>query len=87
MATNPENLSRVLKTIAGNVAQIMPDVDAGRVSLDGRLADYGCNSIDRADIVWKTLEDLELDIPVVEFAAVTDIRSLAELLCSHLGGR
>jgi|GEM_PF-3462474 len=87
MTKNFESLNLVLKTIAANVAEVMPDVDAASVSLDGKLADYGCNSLDRADIVWQTLEDLELEILVVEFSKVTDIRSLAELLCSHLEGR
>ena len=77
-----ENLA--LNTIARNVAQIMPGIDCDRVSIDGRLADYGCNSIDRSDVVWRTLEDLELEIPVTEFLQVKDIRSLTALLCRHM---
>jgi polyketide biosynthesis acyl carrier protein len=80
----PESLQLVLGKIAANVAEILPGVDAAAVSLDRTLSSYGCNSIDRADIVWKTLEDLRLDIPVVEFSGVTDIRGLAELLCRYL---
>jgi acyl carrier protein len=87
MTTNTESLPHVLKTIATSIAEIMPGVDAATVSIDGRLADYGCNSIDRADIVWKTLEDLGLDIPVVEFSGVADIRGLAQVLCRHLEAR
>nr|ASV46893.1 hypothetical protein [uncultured bacterium] len=87
MAISSETENRVLRVIAANVAEIMPNVDASAVSIDGRLADYGCNSIDRADIVWKTLEDLQLEIPVVEFSGVSDIRGLTELLCRHLEAR
>lgn len=87
MAADSESLNRVLKVLAANVAEVMPDVDPANISLDGKLVDHGCNSIDRADIVWKTLEDLELEVPVVEFSRVTGIRSLVELLCDHLEGR
>jgi acyl carrier protein len=87
MAMHPETQRLVLKTLAANVAEIMPDVDAAAVSIEGLLADYGCNSIDRADIVWKTLEDLRLDIPVTEFSGVSDIRGLTELLCRYLERR
>ena len=83
---NAESLRIVLKAIAHSVADVIPDLDEASVSIDGRLTDYGCNSIDRADVVWKTLDDLGLDVPVVEFAGVSDIRGLAELLCRHLEG-
>jgi polyketide biosynthesis acyl carrier protein len=86
MAT-PQSLSLVLNAIAANVAEIIPGVAAASVSIDSTLSSYGCNSIDRADIVWKTLEDLELNIPAVEFSNVTDIRGLAELICRYLGTR
>ena len=72
------------ETIAASVAEIMPDVVVADVSIDGMLADYGCNSLDRADIVWKTVEDLNLDIPVPEFARVNNIRGFTELLSRHL---
>ncbi|MDB4988399.1 MAG: sle [Myxococcaceae bacterium] len=81
--TSP-SMALALQTIAKSVAEIMPDIEALDVSLDSTLSNYGCNSIDRADIVWKTLEDLQLDISPVEFTQVTDIRCFAELLCRHL---
>jgi len=80
----PESLKLVLNTIAANVAATMPGVEAAAVSIDRTLSSYGCNSIDRADIVWRTLDDLQLDISVVEFSGVADIRGLAELLCRYL---
>jgi len=72
-------------TIARNVAEILPNIEANDISITGKLIDYGCNSIDRADVVWKTLEDLNLDIPITEFSNVQDINGLTELFCFHLG--
>lgn len=77
---------RVLNTIANNVAELMPGIRAEQLSIDAKLADYGCNSIDRMDIVWKTLDDLDLRIPTVEFSGVSDIRGLVELFCRYIGG-
>uniref|UniRef100_UPI003BEF38E5 hypothetical protein n=1 Tax=Burkholderia arboris TaxID=488730 RepID=UPI003BEF38E5 len=77
----------VLQVIAANIAEFMPGIDPARVSIAGKLADYGCNSIDRMDIVWKTLDDLQLDIPVTEFGAVHDLRGLVTLLCGFIGRR
>ncbi|AWV05253.1 phosphopantetheine-binding protein [Burkholderia sp. JP2-270] len=79
--------STVLQVIAGNIADFMPGIDPAQVSIAGKLADYGCNSIDRMDIVWKTLDDLQLDIPVTEFSAVHDLSGLVALLCSFIGRR
>jgi len=67
--------------------RVKPGIDPAQVSIAGKLADYGCNSIDRMDIVWKTLDDLQLDIPVTEFSAVHDLRGLVALLCDFIGRR
>lgn len=75
---------QAFKTLADNVVELMPGLEKEQISLDGKLSDYGCNSIDRSDIVWKTLDDLSLDIPIVEFAQVRDIRSLTLLMVHHL---
>lgn len=77
----------VFNAVVRNIGEFMPGIDPGQISIDGKLADYGCNSIDRMDIVWKTLDDLKLDIPVTEFGAVHDLRSLVQLLCGFMGGR
>ncbi|GGB95645.1 phosphopantetheine-binding protein [Pseudoduganella buxea] len=78
---------RVLATLAANVAGLMPGIEASQVKLDGRLADYGCNSIDRTDIVWKTLDDLALDLPIRELAGVEDIQGFVAVLCRFMEAR
>lgn len=77
---------KMFDQVAANIAEFMPGLEPAQISMDARMADYGCNSIDRMDIVWKTLDDLQLDIPIVEFAAVHDIRGLVGLLCRYAGG-
>lgn len=75
----------IFTLVAANIAGFMPGLTPAQISMDGRMADYGCNSIDRMDIVWQTLDDLRLTIPVVEFAPVQDIRGLVALLVRYAG--
>jgi len=63
---------------------VLPDLDQFEVTLDGALADLGANSIDRADIVTMSMEELGITVPVGEFQAVRDIRSLVDVLRRHL---
>lgn len=75
---------QAFQALVFNVIDLLPGLEEHQISIDGKLADYGCNSIDRSDIVWKTLDDLALDIPVIEFSGISDIRSLTELIAHHL---
>ncbi|MEO0444259.1 MAG: phosphopantetheine-binding protein [Pseudomonadota bacterium] len=82
VVTDTENL--VFTIIAEKAAAIIPGLEPSSISMDGKLEDYGCNSIDRTDIVWMVQEALGLNIPVAEFSGVSDIRSLIELLVRHM---
>ena len=70
----------IFETVKRNVLAVLPDVEPGQISIDGRLGDLGANSVDRADVVTLTMEDLGLTIPISEFQEVSDLRSLVELL-------
>ena len=66
------------------VVEVLPGVEPSAVTLDSSLTRLGGNSIDRAEIVTLTMEDLEITVPVMEFARVEDIRSLVVLLQRYL---
>jgi polyketide biosynthesis acyl carrier protein len=78
------NESRELAALLRNLGAVMPDLDLREVSVACSLADLGCNSIDRMDIVAMTMEDLGIAIPVTEFKDVHDISSLMQLLQKHV---
>ncbi|HEX6969593.1 MAG TPA: phosphopantetheine-binding protein [Micromonosporaceae bacterium] len=82
--TDDPVLARVLDVIRANALEIVPDADPQAVVPHSSLADIGANSIDRADIVAMTMEQLGIVVPVAEFAQVRDIGTLAELLRRHL---
>lgn len=74
----------VFEAVRGSVLEVLPELDAGDVSLDGTLTDLGANSVDRADVVTMSMERLGVTVPVYEFQGVHDIRSLVELLRRHV---
>lgn len=80
---DPE-LARVFTRIRENLLAVVPEVDPVAFAPEADLANLGANSIDRADIVAMTMEDLGVTVPVTEFAEVRDVGTLAALLRRHL---
>jgi len=74
----------VFEVVRRNTLEVLPEVPADLVRIDGTLTDLGANSIDRADIVTMSMEALGITVPIREFQAVRDIQSLVDLLRRHL---
>ncbi|HEU5333222.1 MAG TPA: phosphopantetheine-binding protein [Actinocrinis sp.] len=74
----------VFEVVRRNTLEVLPEVRADLVRIDGTLTDLGANSIDRADIVTMSMEALGITVPIREFQAVRDIQSLVDLLRRHL---
>lgn len=70
----------VFNIIRDNVLTILPDLTPDAVTIDGRMKDLGANSIDRMEIVTKSMEDLVVQVPLVELGGVSNIRGLVDLL-------
>ncbi|RCG27068.1 phosphopantetheine-binding protein [Sphaerisporangium album] len=70
----------IFETVKRNVLEVLPDLEPDRVTMTGTLTDLGANSVDRADVVTMTMEDLGLVVPIAEFRDVHDIASLVDLL-------
>jgi polyketide biosynthesis acyl carrier protein len=73
----------VFVRVRENLLEVVPDIDPSEVSMDTSLADLGCNSIDRAEVVTMTMADLGIEVPVMEFQGVGNIRGLVTLLARH----
>ncbi|MFC4534164.1 acyl carrier protein [Sphaerisporangium dianthi] len=73
----------IFAAVKRNVLEVLPDLEPGQVTMSGTLTDLGANSVDRADVVTMTMEDLGLAIPIAEFQEVHDIASLVDLLKRH----
>lgn len=75
--------SGIFEAVRRNLGVVVYDLDTSTVTLDHSLADLGCNSIDRAEVVTLTMEDMGIYVPVMEFQQTRDIRSLVALLARH----
>ncbi|BBY22234.1 phosphopantetheine-binding protein [Mycobacterium stomatepiae] len=84
MSTTEEHVRYVIARV---VASVMPDLRAQDVDFARTLSDYGCNSLDRADIVSLSMEDLGVDIPVGELSRISNLRELTDALCYQLRSR
>ncbi len=70
----------LFEIIKSNVVSIIPDIPRDKIQIDKSLTELGANSIDRMEIVIKTLEDLKLKIPLVELGKVSNLQGLVTLL-------
>ncbi|MEU7423499.1 phosphopantetheine-binding protein [Streptomyces sp. NPDC040750] len=75
---------RVLEVLRRTTLEIVPEIDPDRFTPDRTLSDLGCNSIDRADIVTLTMEELDIVVPVHEFHQGLDIGTLAAIMRKQL---
>lgn len=74
----------ILKEIINNAYELIPELEGQEINPDDRLVDLGANSVDRAEIIDKTVESLDLDISRVELFAAKNIGELAEVLDEKL---
>jgi polyketide biosynthesis acyl carrier protein len=79
-----EQQERILAAVRRHTLRVLPDLDPEAVTVGTSLAELGCNSIDRAEIVTLTMEELDVTVPVVEFAQVHNLRTLVDVLRNHL---
>lgn len=74
---NKDDLFQVVKK---NALAVLPGIQSEQITMDCQLKDLGANSIDRVEIVTLTLEDTQLEISLVEFGGVSNIRELVDVL-------
>ncbi|MFH6942762.1 phosphopantetheine-binding protein [Flavobacterium sp. FlaQc-50] len=72
--------NQIIEQIRENLLEIIPELEGKILSNDEKLSDIGANSIDRAELIALTLEQLEKEIPRIELAGAQTINELAELI-------
>ncbi|MEU6445059.1 phosphopantetheine-binding protein [Streptomyces sp. NPDC047046] len=75
---------RVLAVLRRTTLEIVPEVEPASFTPERTLSDLGCNSIDRAEIVTLTMEELDIAVPVHEFHQGMAIGTLAALMRKRL---
>lgn len=74
---------RVYETLRRNALQVVPELEESGFAPDRTLSQLGCNSIDRAEIVVMTMEELGIAVPVHEFDQSHDIATLVRVMRTH----
>ncbi|HTH50074.1 MAG TPA: acyl carrier protein [Candidatus Limnocylindria bacterium] len=81
---------RIFEIVKGNILAVLPELESAGIQPASSMRDLGLNSIDRADVVINSMEQLELKIPLSEVAAMKNIQDLVGLFQARLapgGGR
>lgn len=75
-----EHVFEVVKNV---VMEVLPDVKPEEISMERSLKELGANSIDRMEVVTMSMEELDLKIPLMSFAQVSNIEGLVDVLTEH----
>ena len=62
------------------ITEIFPHLTPQELQGDASLKELGANSIDRAEIIMITLSQLQLKIPMMNFANAKNIRDILSIL-------
>lgn len=70
----------VFQAVKKVTMEVLPFLPAKEVTIEKELKDLGANSIDRMEVVTRSMEDLGLKVPLVEFGKVKNIKGLVDVL-------
>jgi polyketide biosynthesis acyl carrier protein len=80
MPMNDVDSQRIFETMRSKAQEVVPELIGADFTADRTLVELGCNSIDRAEIVQLTQEELGIVVPVNEFGQGRDIGTLVETM-------
>ncbi|MFE4053266.1 acyl carrier protein [Streptomyces sp. YIM B13518] len=73
-------VQEVFDLVVKHTCEVMPELDGHTFVATDSLRELGANSMDRAEIIMMTLEELSLTVPLVELAGANNIGELAKLI-------
>lgn len=76
--------NKILALIKKNACEVLPELDEDKFQPNVSLRDLGADSVDRAEILNMTLEDMNLHVPRTKFFAPNNIGELCTLLHKQL---
>lgn len=74
----------VFAVVAQQIRDVLPDLDPALIQEDRSMKDLGANSIDRADVIIQTMEQLDVKFPLSELAGVSNLRGLVDVLVAKV---
>lgn len=73
----------ILSALRRTIVSVVPETAGTAIEPHMTLAELGCNSIDRAEILALTLEDLAIAAPLHELSTGGDLDALAGRLAER----
>ena len=78
------NSATIFEMIVLNIRNIVPELDNECIERKSMLSPLGLDSIGRAELIEKALEDLNLNVSRHEFHSAQNVGELADLLARRL---
>ncbi|WP_024772248.1 acyl carrier protein [Aquimarina macrocephali] len=75
-----EHVFEVVKNV---IIEVLPDINPDQVLIERNLRELGANSIDRMEVVTMSMEELDLKIPLMSFAQVSNIQGMVDVLAEN----
>jgi len=74
---------KIFSILKKTVCDIMTGLEESHVQMQESLKNLGTNSLDRADILMQTMEELDVKIPMIEFASSQNIADIVDVFTRH----
>ncbi len=81
------NSKEIFEVIVSNLRDILPEIEHEPIEYGSRLCLLGTGSVGRAELIEKTLEDLEIEANRFEFHAAANLGELAEMFTQRVNAK
>lgn len=62
------------------IEEILPEINLEEITLEDSLKEIGANSSDRAEIIYMTMEEVHVKLPMVTFNNAKNIGEIVEYI-------
>lgn len=70
----------IYELLTGAIVEIIPEIEVDEIQPEISLKDIGANSVDRMDIIVRTMELTQVNIPLVKFGGMKTIKDIVNLI-------
>lgn len=78
------NKEEIFELLVKHTQEVIPELEGRALTQQDSLRDLGANSLDRADIIMMTMDELSMRFPLVELAGAKNLGELAEIFYQRL---
>lgn len=75
---------KIFEVIKQNIIDVVPELANRPIGIKDSLKDLGANSVDRAEILIKSMSSFQLKVPLVEFGQAKNLEELVAVFADKL---